>query len=120
MTIPDYEFGSGGTRGNISAAFEEIVGEVRGYARGPERTLLAALLFDGVQGFIAYAVAGSAAEKAQHAEAHRWVMDLSSDGVFSFVGVCEALGISSEYLRLGLANASTSLLYEVSKVRRNF
>jgi hypothetical protein len=120
MSFPQSDLPSGIAGGKIAAAFDEIVGELRGYARGPERGLLAALLFDGVQGFIGYAVAASAADKAQHAEAFRWVMDLTSDGPFSFIGVCDALGVSPEYLRLGLANASTALLHEVGKVRRNF
>jgi hypothetical protein len=47
-------------------------------------------------------------------------MDVTAEEPFSFNGVCEALGISQEYVRLGLSNASTSLLYEVGKVRRNF
>lgn len=120
MSNPEFDVFSGAACGKVSAAIEELVGESRGFARGPERALLAALLFDGVQGFIAYSIASSPAEKARNAEAFRWVMDTTSEETFSFIGVCEALGVSPEYLRFGLANASTSLLQEVSKVRRNF
>jgi hypothetical protein len=81
---------------------------------------MGALLFDGIQAYIAYALAQSPSDKAKYAEAFTWVMDLSAEEPFSFNGVCEALGVSPEYLRLGLANASTSLLHEVGKVRRNF
>jgi hypothetical protein len=47
-------------------------------------------------------------------------MDRESEEQFSFNGVCEALGVSPEFLRFGLANATTSLLQEVGKSRRNF
>ena len=103
-----------------TSVVDEIVESTRGYARGPERSLLGALLFDGIQAYIAYALAANPNDKARYLEALTWVMDTTADEPFSFNGVCEALGISPEYLRLGLANASTSLLSEVGKARRNF
>jgi hypothetical protein len=106
---------------NLSTSVvDEIVETEQGYARGPERALLGALLFDGIQAFINYSLAGSQVEKARFVEAFNWVMDTGAEEPFSFNGVCDALGVSPECLRLGLANASTSLLYEVSKSRRNF
>ena len=120
MTFADV-FSGANTTGSLSPAMvDEVVESGRGYATGPERALLAALLFDGVQAFVAYALAKTPGEKARFAEAFNWVMDTKAEEPFSFNGTCEALGISAEYLRLGLANASTSLLTEVSKTRRNF
>lgn len=120
MTHADV-FSSATTTGNISPiTVDEVVGSGRGYATGPERALLGALLFDGVQAFVAYALAKTPGEKARYAEAFNWVMDTNAEEPFSFNGTCEALGITPEYLRIGLANATTSLLTEVSKARRNF
>lgn len=120
MTNADV-FSGGSATSNISPmVVDEIVESGRGYATGPERALLGALLFDGVQAFVAYALAKTPGEKARYAEAFNWVMDTKAEEPFSFNGACEALGISAEYMRLGLANATTSLLTEVSKARRNF
>jgi len=47
-------------------------------------------------------------------------MDTGVEYAFSFNNVCEALGLNPDWLRFGLANASTSLLFEASKSRRNF
>lgn len=101
-------------------AIEAVFDSCGGYAQGPERSLLGALLFDGVQAYISYAVASSPQERARFTEAFNWVMDLDGEEPFSFNGVCDALGVCPEYLRLGLANASNSLLQEVGKIRRNF
>ncbi len=120
MSVPEFLNQFGSTSNDALSVADEIVESTRGYARGPERSLLGALLFDGVQAYIAYAVALTPSEKARYVEAFNWVMDATAEEPFSFNGVCEALGISPEYLRLGLANASTSLLHEVGKVRRNF
>jgi hypothetical protein len=120
MSVPEFLNRGGSTSDLTTTVVDEIVESTRGYARGPERSLMGALLFDGIQAYIAYALAQSPSDKAKYAEAFTWVMDLSAEEPFSFNGVCEALGVSPEYLRLGLANASTSLLHEVGKVRRNF
>jgi hypothetical protein len=120
MSVPEFLNRVGSTSDLTTSVVDEIVDSARGYARGPERSLLGALLFDGVQAYIAYALAVTPSDKARYVEAFNWVMDTSADEPFSFNGACEGLGISPEYLRLGLANASTSLLFEVGKARRNF
>ena len=91
-----------------------------GVARGGERALMSALHFDGIQSFIAYALAESDIEKMNYKEALCWVMNKKSDYVFSFENVCECLGINSEYLRCGLLNAANTQSFEWRKVRRNF
>lgn len=120
MAFSESEHHNGLPPNLATTVVDEIIGETRGYARGPERSLLGALLFDGIQAFIGYALAQSPQQKAQFAEAFNWVMDLTAEEPFSFNGVCDALGVCPEYLRLGLSNASTSLLHEVGKSRRNF
>jgi hypothetical protein len=120
MSVPEFLNQIVSNSNHAVSVTDDIVESSRGYARGPERALLGALLFDGIQAYIAYAVALTPSEKARYVEAFNWVMDVTAEEPFSFNGVCEALGISQEYVRLGLSNASTSLLYEVGKVRRNF
>jgi hypothetical protein len=112
--------GSLGFKGRFfTTVFEEVAEGSAGYASGPERALLSALLFDGIQSFISYATATTEATKATHREAYNWVMKGSEDYVFSFHNVCEALGIKPEWLRIGLINAANSHLAEIGKMRRN-
>jgi len=99
---------------------EDLTDGERGYARGPERALMAALLFDGVQSYIHYALAKTQKAKSKYAEAHRWIFEMKGEYVFSFDKVCEALGVNPEYFRYGLLNAGTSLLAQMEKSRRNF
>ena len=120
MSISEVHNSNGAGTSLATTVVDEIIETTGGYARGPERSLLGALLFDGIQAYISYALAQKPSERARYLEAFNWVMDSKADEAFSFNGVCEALGVSAEYLRLGLANASTSLLHEVCKVRRNF
>ncbi len=119
MSIGEFEISKGFERGFATSVVQEILDNGAGYASGPERGLLSALLFDGVQSFISFILAETPTEKARYSEAYSWVMDNGNESVFSFVNTCEALGINPEYLRLGLINASSSLLATVSKSRRN-
>lgn len=109
----------GFANGFATSVVSEFLDGTTGYASGPERALLSALLFDGVQSCISYFIATTPDQRSQFREAYNWVMENDSDYAFSFVCVCEALGINPEYLRLGLVNASQSLLQHVSKSRRN-
>ena len=99
---------------------EEIVDSNKGYARGPERALLSALLFDGIQAYMTYALHAEGREKGECREAYLWVHATDSEYVFSFESVCEALGIDPEYLRLGLINAVNSSAGNWKRARRNF
>ncbi len=118
MSTGDLDITTGSWGGFSTVAVDELVEHDKGYAVGPERALLSALLFDGIQSFIAYALASTPKERSAYAEAHQWVMDRGREYVFSFHNVCEALGIHPDYLRYGLVNASNSLLAEVGKSRR--
>lgn len=97
---------------------DELYGLERGYARGPERSLLEALLFDGIQGCLGYVLANSKRAKQRYVEAYRWIFENKSDYVFGFENVCDALGIDPSYIRYGLINASSSELTEAKKSRR--
>ena len=107
---------------HIGATFfvDELTDSGKGYADGPERGLLSALLFDGIQGYISWCLASKGKERSRFSEAYNWVTNSNDEYVFSFENVCEALGVNPEYLRLGLLNACNSLLTEVGSHRRNF
>jgi hypothetical protein len=119
MSVGDIENQVGFINGFATSVVSELVDNKAGYAEGPERALLSALLFDGVQSCVSYLIASNPDERSEYREAYNWVMDTDTDYAFSFMCVCEALGINPEYLRLGLINASNSLLQSVSKSRRN-
>ena len=117
------EFGVGGESGFVRPSTfiaEQLVDTERGYAQGPERALLAALLFDGVQAYLNYASATTEAVRTRYREAFNWISRRSEDYVFDFESVCEALGIDADYLRLGLINACLSAVGERKRSRRSF
>ena len=100
---------------------DEILDDQRGYAKGPERALMSALLFDGIQSYMNYACASTIRSRGKYKEAFNWVHNkANTDYIFSFNNVCEALGIDAEYLRLGMANACNSQTFEWKRSRRNF
>ena len=71
---------------------------------GGERKLMAALLSDGIEAYIASASSSADAyNQTDNAEAREWVDTKDYGYVFSFDVVCESLGIDPDYLRLGLA-----------------
>ena len=119
MVFGDSELQAGFRRGFSTEVVDELIHSNEGYAQGPERALLGALLFDGVQSFIGYMLASTSQERSTYREAYQWVMEQRSEYAFSFESVCEALGINPEWLRFGLTNATNSLLQSVSKSRRN-
>ena len=104
------EFGNGDEqfRGRGVGIAEHLIDSERGYAQGPERALMSALLFDGVQAYMNYATAACDAARNRYREAFNWVNSAGEDYVFSFESVCDALGVDAAYLRLGLLNACNS------------
>lgn len=99
---------------------EDMVDAGKGYAHGPERALMSALLFDGVQSYMSYVCATSEEVKAKYREAYTWVTRAEKEYVFSFENVCEGLGLDPEFLRLGLINASHARIDGWKRARRNF
>lgn len=100
---------------------DELLNGDKGYARGPERALMTALLFDGVQAYLSYVMLGhSKKQNSRYKEAFNWVHSSETgDYIFSFENVCEALGMDPNFLRLGLINAVKSRS-DWKKSRRNF
>jgi len=109
------DFGFGGT-----VLAEDIVDAGRGYASGPERALMSALLFDGVQAYMTYVCATEKGVRDNYREAYQWITRREKDSVFSFESVCECLGLDPDYIRLGLINATTSRISGWKRSRRNF
>ena len=111
------EFGGGGGF-DTAIYFSECIDNDSGYAQGPERDLMCAILFDGIQAYMNYVSAKSASEQRQYEEAVQWVFRSDDEYVFSFQSVCEGLGVNPEYLRSGLLNAANSHSFEWKRMRR--
>ena len=120
MAYSDFGSDSGFAWCGTTQFVEDLIGPDKGYARGPERGLLSAVLFDGVQNYMNYACAKGEKQKAKYSEAFTWVNRRGADYIFAFDSVCEALGVNAEFLRLGLINAANSLVDEWKRGRRNF
>ncbi len=69
---------------------------------GGERKLMAAILSDGIEAYIAQNISGIANSRRIRVDASEWVETKDYSYVFSFDNVCECLGIDPEYLRMGL------------------
>ena len=89
--------------GNIIEV-DEMFDGAAGFAQGPERALLSAILFDAVQ-ILLKNLDDIDQSRAPVHEALCWVRTKDSDYIFSFENVCEGLGIEPDALRLGLINA---------------
>ena len=78
---------------------------------GGERRLMAAILSDGIESYVAQNTSESqpARRRKNHIDASEWVETRDFSYVFSFDNVCECLGINPEYLRLGLARYVASV-----------
>lgn len=91
-----------------------------GFAKGPERTLMAAVLFDGLQAYMSYVCSKGREARKKYQEAFNWVNSKDDQYVFSFESVCEGLGINPQFLRIGLSNACASQDVERKRSRRHF
>ncbi|NBW41273.1 hypothetical protein EBR25_09795 [bacterium] len=107
------------TSAATSLHFSEGFDEEAGTARGPERTLMSAILFDGIQAYMNFICADTDRDQKKYEEAVRWVSREDHEYIFSFNNVCEGLGINAEYLRTGLTNAASSQSFEWKRVRRS-
>ena len=119
MTSSNFELSKGSGVGFSTSVFDDSSERYGGYANGPERALMSALLFDGIQSYIHYALPRNPSERAHFSEAFNWVMDKGTEYPLSFNNVCEALGIEPEYLRYGLTHASVNSLSALGDSRRN-
>jgi len=59
-------------------------------------------LEDAINCFQVNVIAQNARRKKLFNETEDWIMEQDSDSIFSFVSICEVLGLNPEYVRRGL------------------
>ena len=106
---------------NTGLALVEETGEPdRGVAKGPERALMSALLFDGVVACLNYAGAQSRNARRRFQEAFSWINTPGDEYIFSFDNVCQCLGLNPEALRVGITRNCNVTAERARKARRTF
>ena len=68
----------------------------------PEKRLMLAILKDAISIFQADLFAFDVKGRRRFEDAKDWISDLDGDWVFSFVNICEHLGLNPVYIRNGL------------------
>lgn len=68
----------------------------------PEKRLMLAVLEDGIHCYLDNRHAAEGKRKRLFEDAADWIVEKDGDWVFSFESVCDALGLSPEYVRQGL------------------
>ena len=80
---------------NISFNNCMLLEKESGYANGPERALLYAILFDAIQNIqMCPSILNHSSRHSR--EALRWLQKKDMDYIFSFDNICEALGIDPD------------------------
>jgi hypothetical protein len=72
-----------------------------------------AVLEDAINCFQVNVIAQNARRKKLFNETEDWIMEQDNDWIFSFVSICEVLGLNPEYVRRGL------LRWKEKKLARN-
>lgn len=101
--------------------FEGEIKEIRGYDQTlqnkielqPELRLMSAILEDAVTCFQKHVSARDQKGIKRFRESEDWFLDDRNDEIFSFVSICEQLGINPKYLRQGLLRWKRKKLAEV-------
>lgn len=83
----------------------------KGYREGIEGLMLA-VLQDAVDCYQKFVTARSRKGQRLFSEAEEWILDDGTDWPFSFVTICEVLGLDPQYLREGLARWKATKLSE--------
>ena len=68
----------------------------------PEKRLMLAILEDAINCYQDHLLAQRSKAKKLFTEAEEWILDKSSDWLFSFDSICDTLGFNPEYVRQGL------------------
>ena len=71
----------------------------------PEKRLMLAVLEDAVATFLRHPRRGDARERRAVREVEEWFDATDSVWPFTFIRVCEALGLNAQYVRAGLTRA---------------
>lgn len=83
----------------------------------PEKKLMLAILEDAVACFQKYVFARDSKGKLLFSDAEEWIEESRGNGIFSFDSVCEALGLSPDYLRRGLATWKKNALAQRTQAK---
>jgi hypothetical protein len=83
----------------------------------PEQELMFAVLKDAICCFQKYASARDKMRTRLYLEARKWLMEEDNDWPFSFANICEAIGLSPQYVRAGLLGRQEAKLANLSKAR---
>jgi hypothetical protein len=83
----------------------------------PEQELMFAVLKDAICCFQKYASARDKMRTRLYLEARKWLMQEDNDWPFSFANICEAIGLSPQYVRAGLLGRQEAKLANLSKAR---
>jgi hypothetical protein len=83
----------------------------------PEQELMFAVLKDAICCFQKYASARDKMRTRLYLEARKWLMQEDNDWPFSFANICEAIGLSPQYVRAGLLGRQKAKLANLSKAR---
>jgi hypothetical protein len=103
-----------------SVQVDEVSDHERGCVRGPIRSLMSALLFDGVIACLNYAGVSGKSGRQKFREAFNWIATKGDDYIFSFDNVCQCLGLDPEAFRKGLMRACSLQRSDSKKARRTF
>ena len=77
-------------------------GAERGAPLQRERRLLLAVLEDAIRTYERYACAHDRRGATLRTQVEEWFASDDSDWTFSFVAICDALGLETSYLRAGI------------------
>lgn len=83
----------------------------------PEKKLMLAVLEDTISCFQKYVVAQDRRGKRLFLETEAWILEEENDWVFSFLNICEVLGLSPGYIRDGLLRWKRVKRAEPSKAK---
>jgi hypothetical protein len=84
--------------------YEHSKTQLRTLPAEPEQALLLAVLKDAIETFQRLFGAKATSARRLFRESAEWIWSDESDRVFSFVHICEALGLDPRYIRRGLRN----------------
>jgi hypothetical protein len=83
-----------------------------------ERGLMLAILRDAVECYQKYALARDPQGEDLHRDAAEWIFSNDREWPFSFENICDVLGVSAEYVRVGLAPLRKTARRKVRKSPR--
>ena len=87
---------------DILAPAQYFDGLMKEQARAPERDLALAMLEDAVMSFQKYLKSTREKERHIFTETEEWFLSDDRDWVFSFLNLCDFLGLDPEFLRKGI------------------